>query len=352
MYGVAQPPALAAQFSINNTFIEEGTTGDVGVKLNRPMGPADPAQVSIDFATERSNAIEGEDFTPTSGTLMFVNDGPTELFFPVETFDDTKFTGDQQIVIRLTNPVDVERGALFQGSVLIADNDPYDPDLLDDFEQGAYLWDTTGPVEIDAVRSEAGDPDARPGQDAVENVLVAEVPIHADISVQGRVCGRGNAVIPVQLLSSPVFDATSVDHTTITFGRQPRPTSTRRPAWRNATSTTSTTTASTTLVFHFRFNETGFGCDPDAMPFNGATFGGQAITAGGSDAAFGHDFAIGQDWTGIETLDFWYQGSGGGEDVTVTLKDNRVPDPGPTGWSLAWADEFDGAAGAPPNPAN
>ena len=94
VYGVAEPPALAVNFSQQNTFIEEGTTGDVGVKLNRPMGPDDPAQVSIDFATERSNAIPGEDFTPTSGTLTFTNGGPTELFFPVETFDDTKFTGD------------------------------------------------------------------------------------------------------------------------------------------------------------------------------------------------------------------------------------------------------------------
>ena len=69
----------------------------------------------------------------------------------VETFDDTKFEGDEQIVIRLTNPVDVERGALFQGSVLIADNDPFDPDLLDDFEQGAFLWDSEGLIEFDAV---------------------------------------------------------------------------------------------------------------------------------------------------------------------------------------------------------
>ena len=53
----------------------------------------------------------------------------------------TKFEGNEQIVIRLTNPVDVERGALYQGSVLIADNDPFDPKLLDDFEQGAFLWE-------------------------------------------------------------------------------------------------------------------------------------------------------------------------------------------------------------------
>ena len=45
-------------------------------------------------------------------------------------------------------------------------------------------------------------------------------------------------------------------------------------------------------------------------------------------------------------------GTGSGQDVTVTLKDNRAPDPGPSGLELAWADEFDGAGGTPPNPAN
>ena len=170
LYGVAEPAAPAVQFSQQNTLIEEGTTGDVGVRLNRPLGPDDPAQVSIDFATERSNAVPGQDFTPTSGTLTFVNGGPSELTFPIVTFDDTKFTGDLQIIIRLSNPVDVERGALFQGSVLIEDNDPFDPDLLDDFEQGAFLWDIQGPVQLEAIRTESGDPGARPGQDAIENV--------------------------------------------------------------------------------------------------------------------------------------------------------------------------------------
>ncbi|MEL6894081.1 MAG: family 16 glycosylhydrolase, partial [Actinomycetota bacterium] len=41
-----------------------------------------------------------------------------------------------------------------------------------------------------------------------------------------------------------------------------------------------------------------------------------------------------------------------GDDVTFTLKDNRAPDPGPTGWSMVWSDEFDGEAGAPPDPSN
>jgi beta-glucanase (GH16 family) len=34
------------------------------------------------------------------------------------------------------------------------------------------------------------------------------------------------------------------------------------------------------------------------------------------------------------------------------LLDNRAPDPGPSGWSLVWSDEFDDPAGTPPRPAH
>ncbi len=362
LYGVAEPPAPAINFSQQNTFIEEGTTGDVGVKLNRALGPDDPDQVSIDFATERSNAIPFEEFTPTSGTLTFTKGEATELFFPVETFDDTKFEGDEQIVIRLTNPVDVERGALFQGSVLIDDNDPFDPKLLDDFEQGAFLWDTEGPASIEAVRTESGDPGARPGQDEVENIGVASVPIAVDIKVEGNLCrfestsgpgkgkgnSSGNGVVPVTIFTTDFFDATTVDGSTVTLGDASETHGKGHPEDVDGD-------GDRDLVLHFRKSEIGElddVCDGPSVPIHGFTFDGKAITSGGSDAALIRDFPIGQDWTGTETLDFWYYGAGGGEEITVNLKDNRAPDPGPSGWSLAWADEFDDPAGTPPNPAN
>ena len=63
------------------------------------------------------------------------------------------------------------------------------------------------------------------------------------------------------------------------------------------------------------------------------------------------DFPIGQDWSNGEALSFWYYGTGTGEDVTVDLKDNRAVDPGPSGWDLVFAEEFNEPAGTVPNPA-
>ena len=351
LYGVTAPQALAVSFALIDTPIEEGTTGDVTVKLNRPFGSEDPARVSVDYATDIAGALAGEEYTPTSGTLTFTNGGPTELTFSIETFNDTKFEGDERIVLRLSNPVDVELGSA-QATALIVDNDPFNPLLLDDFEQGAFQWEIQGSVEIDAVRLESGDSEARPGQDAVENVLGATVPRSVDIVVQGRICSSGNGVVPVHLLSTPDFDATTVDHTTVTLGDAFETHVNKKTGEVVRHVDDVNGDGLDDLVFHFRFADTGLPCDPAEVPFNGTTFDGQPITAGGSDARFDRDFALGEDWTGTESLSFWYYGSGGGQDVTVTLKDNRAPDPGPDGWNLAWSDEFDEPAGTPPNPGN
>jgi hypothetical protein len=304
VYGVGEPPALAVNFSRQNTFIEEGTTGQVGVRLNRPMGPDDPAQLSIDYATERSNAIPGEEFTPTSGTLTFVNGGPSELFFDVETFDDTKFEGDEQVVIRLTNPVDVERGALFQGSVLIDDNDDVDAKLLDDFEQGAFLWDSKGMVDIDAQRVEAGDADERPGQDKVENVgAVSSADKKAFDRAERQVrkleragarssrstrswlpqrTGRGtpsrSQPSTVATRSGSVGRERRIDEAekAAASGRASKAVQSYRKAWQEATKAL------------------------DALGRDG-----KLVSAG----TLVRDFPLGQDWTGTESLDFWFKGS-------------------------------------------
>ena len=352
LYGVGTPPPVAVQFA-QQTFVTEGTTGQVVVKLTRPLGPDDPDQLSIDYATERSNAVPGEEFTPTSGTLTFVKGGPSELSFEVETFDDTKFEGDEQIVIRLTNPVDIERGTLFQGSVLIDDDDPFDPKLLDDFEQGAYLWDAQGDATIDAMRVETGSPDARPGQDAVEHVGVVDVPVAIDVAFRSAGCPKGNAVLPVHILSPPVFDATAIDHTTVRLGVAGETRVDRRTGEARRQVADVNGDGLDDLVFLFRFRETGLSCDRSSWSVTGETFDGQPISnVGGFDASLTRDFPLAQDWSDTERLDFWYHGAGGGEEITVTLQDNRAPDPGPAGWTLAWADEFDDPAGTTPNPAN
>ena len=352
LYGDAGSIPLTVAFSNGIFEIEEGTTGNITVKLNRPMVEGDPASVSVDFTTEPSTAEEGRDYTPASGSFTFVQGGPQEQSFQIETFDDGKFTGNLRIVLRLSNPIDVELGFIRQASALIIDQGPYDPLLLDDFEGFPYLWNSTPNVTLENPEIMAGDPLAVPGQGAYEGVLQAMVPLHVDISVEGRVCNQGNGVVPIILYSTPDFDATTVDHTTVSMGDATETHVDKKTGVAKRHEEDANGDGLTDLVFHFRFNESGLPCDPDVVPFNGSTFDGQLITAGGSDASFGRDFPIGEDWSDIESLSFWYYGSGEGDVITLEVKDNRAPDPGPAGWEMTWSDEFDDPAGTTPNPEN
>jgi len=275
LYGVGEVPPLSVSFALNRNDIEEGTAGNVAVKLNRPMTADDPAQVTVDYATEAaaSIAIEGREYTPAAGTLTFTNGGPVEQSFSIQTFDDTKYEGDERIVLRLSNPVGAEPGFITQASAFIVDNDPFDRYLLDDFERGAYLWNTANDeIALSATEIAAGDVLARPGQDPVESVL----------------------------------------------------------------SVTKTDDDNKQKDKHKAKNK-----DKDKKKDKKK-----------DKIDFGRDFAIGQDWTRGQALSFWMYGTNSDEEITVVLKENRAPDPGPAGWNLVWSDEFNEPAGTPPNPAN
>ena len=351
IYGEAVIPELEVVFSAGNWDVTEGETATAAVKLNRAMNPDDPAQVSIDYATDLSNATAGRDYTPVEGTFTFVNGGATEQTFNVETFDNDKHMGDKRVVLRLSDPVDVSSTIGAQSTVTILDDDPYDPNLLDDFEMFPYLWSASGNVILDNPEIADSDPDALPGQGAWEGVLDATVPLHVDIEVQGRVCNKGDGVVPVALLTTDTFDATSVDHTTVSLGEAYETHTDNKTGVARRHVEDADGDGDQDLVFHFRFSETGLPCDPDSTPFNGWTYDGQPITADDDGGAFSRAFALGQDWSGKDSLKFWYYGQNNGDLITVNLLDNRAPDPGPSGWSMVWSDEFNDAAGTPPDPA-
>lgn len=352
VYGVAEVPDLAVGLAARNVDVPEGTTGEVTVRLNRTMREEDPDQVTVDYAVEPGTAQAGRDYTPVAGTLTFTKDGPRELTFPLETADNGKDDGDRRVILRLSDPVGAAAG-IMQAAGTILDDEPYAPLLLDDFERAPDLWDAGATVTLDNPEIAAGDADALPGQGAQERVLAATVggPVGVDIAVEGQLCNAGNGVVTVSLLSTPGFDATSVDHTTVTLGDAHEthvdPTGQAR---RHEADTDGD--GRTDLVLHFRAKETGLACDDQALPLAGETFDGRAITNQPTQERFGRDFALGQDWSATEEMSFWYRGQGTGDEISIEVLDNRAPDPGPQGWDLVWSDEFDEAAGTRPNPDN
>ncbi len=67
-----------------------------------------------------------------------------------------------------------------------------------------------------------------------------------------------------------------------------------------------------------------------------------------ASASFTRLLSTSRDLTGYNALRFWYKGSSSGKLVKVKLLDGQA-DPGPTGWTLAWSDEFTGTAGTAPD---
>ena len=87
--------------------------------------------------------------------------------------------------------------------------------------------------------------------------------------------------------------------------------------------------------------------DPDAVPGQGSWEHVVDVTGPGT---VGHDWAFPVDASDTDGLSLWLDGTGSGAELDLTVKDARAPDPGPDGWELTWADEFDGPAGAPADP--
>jgi beta-glucanase (GH16 family) len=190
LYGVADIAELAVTFGAGDFEIPEGTTGQVSVKLTRSLGEAgDPAQVSVDYTVETIHAVEGRDFiAPATGTLTFIDGGSIEQFIEIEALDDTKYEDTERLILRLTNPVDIALGGVFQASASIINDDPYDPRLLDDFERAPDMWDTAGDLSLATPEIASDDPEALPDQSGYEHVLEVSTPLLVDIAIEGEVC--------------------------------------------------------------------------------------------------------------------------------------------------------------------
>jgi len=351
LFGQAEIPELTVGFSANNYNIPEGSTGTVAVKLNRVLNDDDPVQVTVDYSVEPGIPVPGREYTPTAGTLTFTKGGPSELSFTLETFDDSKHEGDERVILHLSNPVGAAPGFIFQASGTIVDNDPYDPSLLDDFEGLPSLWHASENVRLDRVEIPAGDALALPDQGLFEGVLRATVPLQVNILVKAHQCTKANIAIPVILFSTPGFDARTVDADSVRLGNAAEYHRDSKTGLAQRHESDVDRDGDIDLTFHFRAKETGFPCDSTHIPFNGKTYDGQPITAGGANASLIHEFALGQNWSASDGMQFWYYGQNTSDAITAVLLDNRAPDPGPAGWNLVWSDEFNDPAGTPPNPA-
>lgn len=91
--------------------------------------------------------------------------------------------------------------------------------------------------------------------------------------------------------------------------------------------------------------------DPLALPGQGAYE--HILQAGQRNGrgtyTFSHTFPVGQDWSDLGGLNFWYYGRNSNKDIRIGLDNNLAAVGNPSAWKLVWSDEFNSRAGTAPN---
>lgn len=283
LYGVAPVRPLTVGFGAATVNVKEGRTATVVVKLSKPA----ETTVTVDYSTADGTAVANRNYLPVAGTLTFAP-GVTQQSFQVATLGNGKWQGGKSVLLRLTNPTNIALGAPAIAGLNIQEVDPYDPNLIDDFEMTPYLFGT----------SRDG---ARPTRD--DELEVTDAADAAGVDAAG-------------------VDAAGAD----------------------AAGGKSRKTTLTSLEIPAD--------SPLALPNQGAFERVLSVDRGDrgqSELEFGRRFALGQNWAGNQGLNFWFYGNNTGRKIRMTLLDNQAPDPGPGKWKLVWRDEFNTRAGVRPN---
>ncbi len=109
------------EFMLPAYSVNEGDAAAVGFVVT--LDSLSAVTVTVDYQTEADSASAGADFTASSGTLTFAP-GQTSQMFTVPIIDDSDDESNEQLSLRLTNPVGAALGTQATATLLIVDDDP------------------------------------------------------------------------------------------------------------------------------------------------------------------------------------------------------------------------------------
>ncbi|MEL4895929.1 Calx-beta domain-containing protein [Crocosphaera sp. Alani8] len=122
-------PTELAELSINDIIVNEGDgTATFTVTLSGPVNE----EVTVDYNSANGTAIAGNDYTATSGTLVFsANTSTQTLTIPVDITDDNQTESNETFTVNLSNvsgAAEILEGE-GTGTATITDNDQSPADL-------------------------------------------------------------------------------------------------------------------------------------------------------------------------------------------------------------------------------
>ena len=114
-------PLPSVEFMLPAFSVYEGDSASLNliVILDSPA----PFTVTVDYQTEDDSASAGADYTASSGALTFAP-GQTSQMFTVPIINDSADESNEQLTLRLDNPVNATLGAQATAVLLIIDDDP------------------------------------------------------------------------------------------------------------------------------------------------------------------------------------------------------------------------------------
>ena len=167
--GVVADEVVSVEFADALVRVDEGDSVQLRIVLSEPSDEA----VSVRVFVRGDEATPYRDFVPVNELVVFPP-GVTEAFVTVRTLQDSRHTGDLRALALLDGPRAAALGFQRRMVVLIIDDDPFDPDLVEDFGDGPGAFEGGAGTTLRTPELLAGSENARPDQDPFERVLALE----------------------------------------------------------------------------------------------------------------------------------------------------------------------------------
>jgi beta-glucanase (GH16 family) len=164
--GVTAADVVTVQFADALVRVREGDEAELRLVLSEPSSEA----VSVRVILQGDTAVPLRSFVPFDQLVVFPP-GVTEASVPIRTLFDGRHAGDLRAVARLDRPRGGALGFQRRAIVQIEDVDPFDPDLIADFADGAGFFAAASGTTLTTPELLAAAANARPGQARFESVL-------------------------------------------------------------------------------------------------------------------------------------------------------------------------------------
>ncbi len=164
--GVVAEGVIAVEFADALITVDEGDTGELRVVLSEASDEA----ISVRVFVLGDDAVPFRTFVPVNELVVFPP-GVTEATVTFRTLEDGRHTGDLRAIARLDGPRGGALGFQRRAVILIRDADPFDPDLIGEFGDGAAPFEAAAGTTARSVELLATAADARPEQARFEGAL-------------------------------------------------------------------------------------------------------------------------------------------------------------------------------------